>query len=894
MADESFGSLLRLVRRNTRDPLHGGPLSQSRLADLLSDDAGIVYSRAAISDWERDKGHIHKDDRPVLVSLLRVLHTTGGLTTRQDAERWLAAGNYRALDSAEAALINPAWNTPPTATAGGVRPFLPPLLPHHPIVGRGAALGQLKSWLFDGRSLALSSINGLPGVGKTALALLAAHDDDVRQRFPDGVLWVGLGTNPDIFGLLGLWATAVGISEEELAALGAQRLRSEAIHQAIRHKEMLLVIDDVWHSDHALPFRLGGRRSAHILTSRQPPIAAAFGGPHALTVRELSPEQGLELLRWLAPQAVGRDEAAARELVAATGGLPLSLVLLGNELRLYGLSGSDRRIHAAMQALANASARLALEQAASPLESELHPSLPPGLPVSLGAIIQASVERLSASAAAALLALALFPPKPNHFSEAAALAVADVSTDVIDELVDHGLLESTRKDRYTLHQSIHDYARLHQPEPDAAARFLSFALAFIEAHQDERPVLEQELENIRAALQLAEASGDQDMLWALLEALLPFFDDRGYYDVALTLLEKIDRLSSAVNPAIKHHLGRLEMVLEHDDVAQGHLESGLAAARHAGDNAMAGRLLTSLSQIASRQRRFADAVAYLEEAAQAAEAAGDWFEVCRALGNRGRVAWSADDYVTAERDYRRALAVARAHEYESMISGILNLLGIVAVDTGRYEEALQAYREGLDMARAHRLDGRTSTLLANMGELLNDMGRHAEAEAYLEEGIAIARRLNDEGQVGHMLMDLGVAAAALGRYEAATASLEEARSIAATLMAPWQEAYVAARWGIVALEAGDMTRARTLLETAVGMAPDIASSAHVEGLGRFGLARLALSEGDATTADAQSATALAVLESSGHALAADVAAWRVAAGFPAAGSPAAGSPAPSA
>lgn len=78
MGKDNFGSLLRYYRRKSRDTVNGGPLSQERLADLLSLTSGIIYSRGAISDWERGKGHIHKDARHLLVSLLRVLVEAGG------------------------------------------------------------------------------------------------------------------------------------------------------------------------------------------------------------------------------------------------------------------------------------------------------------------------------------------------------------------------------------------------------------------------------------------------------------------------------------------------------------------------------------------------------------------------------------------------------------------------------------------------------------------------------------------------------------------------------------------------------------------------------------------------------------------------------------------------
>ena len=879
MVEESFGDILRTLRRNSRDALYGGQLSQNRLADLLSEETGMVYSRAAISDWERGKGHIHKDARPVLVGLVKILHQAGGLATRREAERWLAAGNYRALSTAEAAGIDPGWSAPPAGEPAAGRPFLPPLMPQHPIIGRVEALGKLKEWLFDNRSLALSSINGLPGVGKTALALLAAHDPDVRQRFPDGVLWVGLGTNPDIFALLGRWAKAVGIPEEEVAKLGAQRMRVDAIHQTIRSRQMLIVIDDVWETRHALPFKLGGAQSAHILTSRQPPIAAAFAGPHAMTVRELSEAQSLELLRWLAPRVIARNEADARHLVALSGGLPLALVLIGNALRLNDLSGSERRIQNTLDMLKWADERLRIEQVDSLVAGELHPDLEPGTAISLYAIIEVTDNRLGSEARAALRGLALFPPKPNSFSEAAALSVTGAMTETLDLLVDHGLLETVERDRYALHQSIHDYAGLEPRDPAREESLIAYYQSCIDLNRENRQVLERELDNIQAALQLAAAGGRQEALWGLLESLMPFFSDRGYYDLAMTMLERVEVGVTGINPAVKHYLGRLELLRENADKAQAHWEAGLIAARLADDRVMVGRLLNSMSQLASQRRDFATAAAYLDESAALAQAAGDWEEVARMLGNFGRLAYVRDDFDIAESYLRRAQEVAATHDLHSLSSGILNLLGIVLMSKGDLEAAEQTLQAGLEIARAHRLEARISTLLANMGELLNEMGRFDAATAYLEEGVELSRRLNDPGQESHMLLDLGIAKAAQGAYEAAIPHFSAAHELAAGLDNPWQVALVKARWGIAALEAGDAEQARPLLVRAAELAPNVASSAKIEGLSRFGLAKLAIADGDRETAAAQSAAALAVLQTHGLAPAVEVAAWRAGQGF---------------
>lgn len=91
-------------------------------------------------------------------------------------------------------------------------PFQAPPLPPH-FVPRLDACQDLKTRLLaeDTRApgvLVVSAIHGLGGIGKTVLATALAHDSEVQDRFPDGVLWATLGQEPDLLSLLSRWIRA--------------------------------------------------------------------------------------------------------------------------------------------------------------------------------------------------------------------------------------------------------------------------------------------------------------------------------------------------------------------------------------------------------------------------------------------------------------------------------------------------------------------------------------------------------------------------------------------------------------------------------------------------------------------------------------------------------------
>jgi transcriptional regulator with XRE-family HTH domain len=113
-----------------------------------------------------------------------------------------------------------------------IDPAMPPPLGHS-LVGRDDLFRQLKQRLLSENPVALSAINGLPGVGKTTLATALAHDDELQASFADGVLWAGLGSEPDVLGLLSHWGTLLQCAPADLTQRGQNDCLGHEHHAAI-------------------------------------------------------------------------------------------------------------------------------------------------------------------------------------------------------------------------------------------------------------------------------------------------------------------------------------------------------------------------------------------------------------------------------------------------------------------------------------------------------------------------------------------------------------------------------------------------------------------------------------------------------------------------------------
>ncbi|GCE24109.1 NB-ARC domain-containing protein [Dictyobacter kobayashii] len=377
-----------------------------------------------------------------------------------------------------------------------------------------------------------------------------------------------------------------------------------ALRSAIGSRRMLIVIDDAWDIEAALPFKVGGANCAFLLTTRFPRIALQFAGEAAQVVRELSTTDGVQLLTHLAPEIVVHDKSAALELVRAVGGLPLALTLMGKYLQTQAYANQPRRMRTAITRLQDASLRLRLHEPQAPLERS--PSLMADTALSLQSTIAVSDRVLSEEARTTLRALAVFPAKPNSFSEEAAIAVAHIHEDILDELADAGLLESSGPGRYTLHQTIADFARANQQDNTASERLIAYMIRYVEKQQANYEALERESSNILAALALAFEFGQQARMVRGVNAFAPFLLQRGLYDQARIHLQRAHhhalwQRDSAGIALTLYFLGNVALQQADYSQAESHLRDGLAEAQNYGHTAIVARLQQSLAELSRRQ-----------------------------------------------------------------------------------------------------------------------------------------------------------------------------------------------------------------------------------------------------------------------------------------------------
>lgn len=211
---------------------------------------------------------------------------------------------------------------------------LPPDIPR--FVGRDDALraiGMLARRSVSGAADRVRTVlvTGPPGVGKTAMAVVAA--EKIHSCVPDGELYVnlrGLTQNPvDPAEATTAMLRALGIAPAAMPD-GVESRRS--LYRALlAERRMLVLLDDAADTQQVLPLIPGPGRSLVIVASRR--RLTGVQADLRLALDPLSTPEALQMLgNAIGPERVENEPRAAADIVAACGRLPSAIWIAGARL----------------------------------------------------------------------------------------------------------------------------------------------------------------------------------------------------------------------------------------------------------------------------------------------------------------------------------------------------------------------------------------------------------------------------------------------------------------------------------------------------------------------------------------------------------------------------------
>ncbi|MFI6817718.1 BTAD domain-containing putative transcriptional regulator [Nonomuraea sp. NPDC050328] len=682
------------------------------------------------------------------------LHRSG-----RQAEALATARDYRAT-LAEQQGLDPSreFAAVEETVLRGDRPAVVSFLPYDvpDFAGRRAELDRL-TMRPDG--VGVVAIDGMAGIGKTTLAVHAAHL--LAERFPDGAFFVDLqahtaGRDPvDPGEALEILLRQLGVPAERIPPGTPER--SALWRGELSGLRALVVLDNAADTQHVRPLLPGGSGALAVITSRRRLVD--LDGAHALSVDVLSERDAAELFTGVVGPRARQEPAAVAEVLRLCGFLPLAVRIAAARLRhrprwtvdylAARLRDQSRRLDELATAERGVAAAFAL-----------------------------SYEQVSADHRRMFRLLGLHPGQDIDAYAAAALAGLSVTRaeSLLEDLLDAHMLLQQEPGRYTFHDLLRDHARSaarqeEQDEEGAAALTRLFAFyshvageaARLKYHDLVLPV-PHEPPNLPTPSLLGPADA---MTW--LDAELPVLLAVGAHAAEHGWPAQAFLLSTTLFPYLEER-GRRSTALAL------HLHA-LTAVRQAGDRRREGRTLADLARTHHAMGNVEQAVRYALDAITTCRAVGD--PEGEAVGHHylGHSLERQGDLHDAQDHYQQALNLFQS-------AGNRVGPGVLLIDVGRIYGHLGKPDLARDhLERAQRINHEISSpagvwnALLSLGEVHRDQGEHDAARHVLERAYAISRDLGPHLQA-ETLNGLGAAAHTMGDHDQALIDHDAALALA--------------------------------------------------------------------------------------------------------------------
>jgi tetratricopeptide (TPR) repeat protein/transcriptional regulator with XRE-family HTH domain len=807
----SFGQLLRSLRRNAG-------MTQEELAD-----ASTVSTRA-ISDLERGVNiSARKDTAQLLADALK-------LTGPERAE-FEAASRRRDLPDGFAA---PTKTLPrDTLSFTGREPELREL--------GGAVKGA-------GGVVAIYAIGGMAGVGKTALAVHAAHQ--LVPQFPDGQIYLQLHAHTagrdsvEPADALASLLQTVGVGAAQIPA--DQEARASLWRDRVVGKRLLLVLDDAADSDHVRPLLPGTAGSLVLVTSRN--RLTALEGAVVISLDALPPEEAAELLvRLAARPGLDVSSPAVAEICRSCGYLPLAI----------GLVAGRMHHHASWSTEDFATDLAAAQDRLAPMHAEN---------LSVAAAFDLSYRDLRPDQQRLFRRLGLHPG--TDIDAYAAAALDDIGLNAartqLEGLFDHYLLAEPARDRYRLHDLIREYARqlastdLPQNRADAVARLLDYYLYTVDVasqqlrrgeragaagkskhvkpgHVPEIAGRSQAIEwlsaerlNLHAVTGAAALHNKPAHAGAIPAAMHTFFRTQGYWDQAMTLHHSALDIAREIGARQAEaraltDLGDMQYLSDNYPAAEGSLRDALRMCTELDDRLGQADALRELGAVQLARSEHNAAEKSLTTALEKYMSLNDRIGEADSLRELGAVQQACGHYQDAAGSLDRALTLYRKLDDRLGEADALSDIGTVRLACGDYDSATRSQQQAL---RNYQMLGDRlgeANALTHLGTVQQMSGAHAEAQASLDRAVELYQGLGDQSGEAEALNNLGELALRTTDYGRARELHGRALAIATTITAPREQARAHEGIGRSYLSEGDLELGETSVRQAVQIYQQIGS-----------------------------------------------------------------------
>jgi tetratricopeptide (TPR) repeat protein len=616
--------------------------------------------------------------------------------------------------------------------------------------GRAEELARLRALAADGR-VVVTTIGGAAGVGKTALAVHAAHQ--LLGEFPDGHLYADLhgcteGQDPaQPAEVLEVFLRSLGVAAEDVPADVGER--SGLLGQVLASRRVLIVLDNARTEAQVRPLLPDGGTSLVLVTSRS--TLPGLEADERIGLDVLTGDEAVAMLAGLGGHRAAADPTAVAEVARLCGRLPLALRIAGQLLASHPTWPVVRLV----QLLASERGRLSRLGSGD---------------LQVRAAFEVSYQQLAEQDARLFRMLGLHPGPDFTATAAAALAGTDddVAEAALGRLAAAQLIAEDTVGRFALHDLLRLFAGATGRQADTLDDRNAAETRLVRHYENLAAFLDSCVDpKLRSA-----AEQDGKPLSSMRQALAVFQAERPSLLAALGLAaqrgwdEETRRLSASTAGALT--------ILRYLDDLLAVRESALAAARHAGETRAEGRALSDLGEAYRRQRRFQEAITSYQQALVIFRKFDDRRAEGLALNDLGLAYQELRRFEEAIIRYQQALVIFREVGDRHGEGLALNNLGLAHRELRRFEEAIISYQQALVIFRDAGDRHGQGRGLSNLGRAHQELGRFEEAITSYQRALAIRREVSDWYGQGQTLNDLGNAYRELRRFEEAITSYQQA------------------------------------------------------------------------------------------------------------------------
>jgi predicted ATPase/DNA-binding CsgD family transcriptional regulator len=724
-----------------------------------------------------------------------------------------------ALDAGTAAVLSFNASFPEATPTSEQAAELPPPFPRGAFSRTRAALPtyltsllgreqevQAISALLERHEVRLLTLTGPGGVGKTRLAVqVASH---LQSTFADGVCFVSLASISDPDLVFSTLAQALGLLEPEHTPL------LEHLKSSLHGKHLLLLLDNFEQVVNAAPLvgelLLACPAVKALVTSR---TGLRLHGEYEFPVTPLA--------------LPGLQERPDAHAIARSAAVALFVQRASAIKPGFSLSDANAAIIAAIctrldglpLAIELAAARVKLLPAEALLAQLQHrlavltggPRDLPARQQALRSTLQWSYDLLTPDEQRLFRRFAVFAGGCQLAAAEAICTVAgDVTMSVLDglaSLLDNSLLSQVEhageEPRFVMLETIREYGLACLDASGETARFtaahVGYYLALAEAAEPHLlsaeqgrwlKRLEQDHENLRAALGWSLERKDRLFALRLAAALWRFWLMRGYLSegrkwleqaLAVPPVEMDSPTARAVRAKALGGAGILAYYQGEYQRASKYCQESLAAFRALGDRQGIATALSGLALIARSKHAFDEARLLYEESLAILREQDDRWQLAETLFSLARLCVFQQDYRAAQAFCEESLTLFRTLGDQRNVALTLQFQGGLALLGGDYATAQQLVQEGLPTLRALGDRSGIGRAFFMQAELALAQGNAAQAQPLYTEALAHLHEVGDKIWIPEVLQRLATAVASQGHVVWAARLLGAATALFKTL-----------------------------------------------------------------------------------------------------------------